>query len=108
MTISLQSIDGHIGIIYKKAVYKAYWKEMKMRSRKHLKNQRGNNVTPTALPAMSAGDKRILITRSISETHKAMCGSGALKLRRAFIAVFHLLCARFSIFSGVSTLLHSF
>lgn len=35
---------------------------------------------------MSAKDKRILITESISETHKAMCSSGALKLRRAFIA----------------------
>jgi hypothetical protein len=79
MTMSLQPIDRHIGIIYKKAVYKAYRKEMAMRLRSHLKNQREHDVTQTPLPAMSAGAKRIL-------THKAMCGSGALKLRRAFIA----------------------
>ena len=59
---------------------------MAMRLRSHLKNQRENDVTQTPLPAMSAGAKRILINRSISDTHKAMCGSGALKLRRAFIA----------------------
>ena len=36
LTMSLQPIDRHIGIIYKKAVYKAYRKEMTTRLRRHL------------------------------------------------------------------------
>ena len=84
--MSLQPIDRHIGIIYKKAVYTAYRKEMTKRLRRYLTNQRESNLIPSALRAMSAKDKRILIAMSISETHQHMCSSGSLKLKRAFIA----------------------
>ena len=80
----VQPVDRHIGIIYKRAIYKAYRSEMNGRLSDHLKKGKAEGKPPSTLPSMSPKEKRTLITHVVSETHQKVCSSDRLK--RAFIA----------------------
>jgi hypothetical protein len=46
LTMVVQPVDRHIGIIYKRAIYKAYRSEMNTRLSEHLKKGKAEKETP--------------------------------------------------------------
>ena len=84
MTMSVQPIDRHIGVMYKTAVYKSYRKEMTNILRDHIAQASDNDGNQAPVPTMSARDKRILITKAVSKAHKEICATP--NVERAFVA----------------------
>ena len=76
LTSIVQPIDRHLGIIYKRAVYRAFRSEFLRRMR-----EAGPGVRPEP---MTAAEKRILITKAIGDAHERVWGTD--KFYRAFIA----------------------
>ena len=59
LTMSLQPVDAHIGIRYKKAVYKTVRDEI-------FKRRKAENMNP-----LTARERRILITKAVGSVHRA-------------------------------------
>lgn len=80
MTSYLQVVDRHIGLRYKKHVYKMYRKEMVRR----LNEKMAALNADTSIPRMTPAEKRILITHAVGDIHEKMCKSTAFQ--HAFFA----------------------
>ena len=76
LTAIVQSIDRHLGIIYKRAVYRGFRLEFMNRMR-----TAGPDIRPEP---MTASDKRIPITKTIADTHSNLWTT--TKFYRSFIA----------------------
>ena len=82
MTLILQVIDRHVGILYKQAVYMAVRKVM-MERLQAARNEAGGADGVTVAP-LAPGDKRIIITKAIGACHRRLKASGVFK--RACVA----------------------
>ena len=97
LTDIIQVIDRHIGIIYKRAVYKAVRVELmkRLREARELAGT-DNGIT---IKALTPREKRILITRAVGDCHAKLTHYLCKTYERAFIAtgtwmpVYHLLDA---------------
>ena len=82
MTETIQVIDRHIGILYKRAVYRVLRAEMLKRLREARAAAGGaEGVTPQPL---LPSEKRILITKAVADCHEKL--TKAKNYHRAFIA----------------------
>ena len=75
LTQALQAIDRHIGLWYKTAVYRAV-RGMSIKQLREHKKLDSLRLSPLK--------KRILITKTVADTHESLARSSAFK--RAFIA----------------------
>ena len=82
MTDIIQVIDRHIGVRYKKAVYRAFRVEMMCRL-KVTRDAAGTNEGGT-VPPLNPKEECILITKAIADTHEMVIKSEAY--RRLFVA----------------------
>ena len=80
MTSYLQVVDRHIGIRYKKYVYRMYRREMLSRLNQKLDDMDADASIMKLTPA----EKRILITHAIGDIHEKLCNAGAFQ--HAFFA----------------------
>ena len=93
MTETMQVIDRHIGILYKRAVYRAMRAEMAKRLREARAAAGG--AEGIVVQRMTPKEKRILITKAVADEHEKLTTSTAYA--RAFIAtatwmpVYHLM-----------------
>ena len=76
LTAIVQPIDRHVGIIYKRAVYRTFRSEF-------MRRMRAARVDVRPEP-MTADEKRILITKAVANTHELLWSTD--KFHRAFIA----------------------
>ena len=82
MTEVIQVIDRHIGILYKRAVYRAMRREI-MRRLREAREAAGTAHGVTIKP-MTPRERRILITRAVADEHERLSASGCYL--RGFIA----------------------
>lgn len=82
MTETIQVIDRHIGILYKRAVYRA----MRTELHKRLSEARAaaGGAEGVTVRKMTPRDKRIIITKAVADCHRKLTASDSYL--RAFIA----------------------
>ena len=89
MTDIVQVIDRHIGIIYKRAVYRAMRAEYMRRLREAVKNagrKRKRDEEEVTVKALTPREKRIIITKAIADCHAKLTQATCDTYYRAFIA----------------------
>ena len=95
LTDIIQVIDRHIGIIYKRAVYKAIRVELQKRLRQA--REAAGGADGITIKALIPREKRIIITKAVSDCHERLTHHLCKTYERAFIAtgtwmpVYHLL-----------------
>ena len=82
MTEIMQAIDWHVGILYKRAVYREMRKETMKRL--HAARQETGSANGITIKEMTPREKRILITRALGDCHEKLIASSYYW--RAFIA----------------------
>ena len=80
MSFVLQAVDRHIGKVYKMCVYRAIREEQI----KCLQGKRNSGDANATISPLSSRDKRIIICKSISDTHEELARYGTFY--RAFVA----------------------
>ncbi len=85
MTDIVQVIDRHIGIIYKRAVYRAMRAELTKRLHEAIA-MNGGKVEGVTIKPLIPREKRIIITKAIGECHEKLTKHTSKTYYRAFIA----------------------